>query len=364
MPAAPAVANANANANTSANTKVMSLYEFLGTLEVGFVFGLVALGAFLSFRVLDFPDLTVEGSFPFGAAVTAALIVGAGWNPWLATAMAIVAGAAAGYATALLNVRFRILNILAGILVSISLYSINLRVMSGPNKPLLGVKTVFSAFEGWALPTHQLTPVFLGLLVLAIKLGLDAFLATGTGIAMRAAGANPAMAAANGIDVGRMKLLGISMANGLTGLAGALFAQLFGAADAYMGIGVVIVGLASVIVGMSLLPVRLIWQATLACVIGALAYRFAVAIALNADFIGLHASDVQLVTALLVIVTLIAQSSRGSRVARTLRATRAADSPRAAGASRSLRSSASSRPADAAGPSSPSELAADGDRPR
>lgn len=291
----------------------MSLYEFLGTLEVGLVFGLVALGAFLSFRVLDFPDLTVEGSFPFGAAVTAVLIVNAGWNPWLATAMALLAGACAGYVTALLNVRFKILNILAGILVSISLYSINLRVMVGPNKPLLGVRTVFSAFEGWGVPTYFLTPIFIGLLVLVVVLCLNLFLSTGTGMAMRAAGANPAMAEANGINVGRMKMTGISLANGLTGLAGALFAQLFGAADAYMGIGVVIVGLASVIVGMSLLPVRLIWQATFACLVGALVYRFAVALALNADFIGLHASDVQLVTAMLVAITLIIQSRPSAR---------------------------------------------------
>lgn len=288
----------------------MSMYEFLGTLEVGFVFGLVALGAYLSFRILDFPDLTVEGSFPFGAAVAAVLIVNAGWNPWLATLAALAAGCSAGFLTAWLNVRFNILHILAGILVSISLYSINLRVMSGPNKPLLNVKTVFSSFEGWGFPTYMITPIFLGLLVVLFKIGLDLFLATGTGMSMRAAGANPAMAAANGINVGRMKLLGISMANGFTGLAGALFAQMFGSADAHMGIGVIIIGLAAVIVGMSLLPVRAIWQATLACLIGALTYRFAVALALNADFIGLHASDVQLVTAVLVAITLIAQSRR------------------------------------------------------
>jgi len=291
----------------------MSLYEFLGTIEVGFVFGLVALGAYLSFRILDFPDLTVEGSFPFGAAVAAVLIVNGGWNPWLATLAAAVAGCGAGFITAWLNVRFKILHILAGILVAISLYSINLRVMAGPNKPMLNVKTVFTTFEGMGYPSYMITPIFLGLVVFLVKLGLDLFLATGTGMAMRAAGANPAMAAANGINVGRMKLLGISLANGLTGLAGALFGQLFGAADAYMGIGVIIIGLAAVIVGMSLLPSRAIWQATLACLIGALIYRFSVALALNAEFIGLHASDVQLVTALLVAITLIVQSSRSGK---------------------------------------------------
>jgi putative ABC transport system permease protein len=286
----------------------MTLYELLGTLEIGFIFGIVALGAFLSFRVLDFPDLTVEGSFPLGAAVAAVTILNFGWNPWPATALAAVIGFIAGLTTAFLNVRYNILHILAGILVAIALYSINLRIMEGPNKPLLGASSVFSTFDGLGVPTYMITPIFLGVLALLLKLAVDLFLATGTGLAMRAAGSNPAMAAANGIDVGRMKLIGIGLANALTALAGALFAQLFGAADAYMGIGVVIVGLASVIVGLALFPARTIAQATLACLAGALLYRFAVALALNADFLGLQASDVQLVTAILVATALVIQS--------------------------------------------------------
>jgi putative tryptophan/tyrosine transport system permease protein len=289
----------------------MTLYEFLGTIEIGFIFGIVALGAFLSFRVLDFPDLTVEGSFPLGAAVAAVAIINFGWNPWPATALGALAGFAAGLITAFLNVRYNILHILAGILVSIALYSINLRIMGGPNKPLLGVQTVFSQLQGHGLPSYIVAPIFLGVIVVVLKLALDLFLATGIGTAMRAAGANPTMAAANGIDVGSMKILGIGLANALTGFAGALFAQLFGAADAYMGIGVVIIGLASVIVGMGIFPARTIMQATLACLAGAMLYRFAVALALNADFLGLHASDVQVVTAVLVALTLISRSGRG-----------------------------------------------------
>ncbi|SED82910.1 putative ABC transport system permease protein [Rhizobiales bacterium GAS188] len=288
----------------------MSLYEFLGTIEVGLIFGLVALGAFLSFRILDFPDLTVEGSFPLGAAVSAVLIVSAGWNPWPATVAAAVAGFAAGYVTGYLNVRFNILHILAGILVAISLYSINLRIMNGPNKPLLGVKTIFAPLEGWGAPSYELNPILVAIIVVAAKFALDLFLATGIGMSMRAAGANPNMAAANGINVGRMKLLGLGMANALVALSGALFAQTFGSADAHMGIGVVIVGLASVIVGTSILPTRTIAQATFACLAGALLYRFAVALALDADFLDLRSSDVQLVTALLVALALIGQSSR------------------------------------------------------
>ncbi|MHA1523296.1 MAG: ABC transporter permease [Alphaproteobacteria bacterium] len=287
----------------------MSTYELLGTLETGFIFGLVALGAYLTFRVLDFPDLTVEGSFPLGAAVCAVFITKVGINPWAATGLGAMAGFAAGFATAYLNVRFGILHILAGILLAISLYSINLRIMSGPNEPLLGVDTVFTDFEGLGAPGYVVSVVVLGALTLIVKLGFDAFLATGTGISMRAAGANPAMAAANGINVGRMKLMGVGIANALTALAGALFAQIFGAADVYMGIGVIIVGLASVIVGMSIFPSRTVAWATLACILGAILYRLAVAVALNADFFNFQASDVQLITAVLVMLALISQRS-------------------------------------------------------
>jgi len=293
----------------------MSLYEIFGSFETGFIFGIVALGAYLTFKILDFPDLTVEGSFPLGAAVAATLIVGAGLNPWAATLAGGLAGFCAGFLTAWLNVRFRILHILAGILVAISLYSLNLRIMGGPNKPLLNVETVFTAFEGFGVKSYIINPIVLGVFALAVKLALDLLLATGFGMAMRAAGANPAMAEANGVNVGRMKLIGVGIANFLTAIAGALFAQIFGAADAYMGIGVIIVGLASVIVGMSVLPSRTIMLATAACIGGAILYRLAVAAALNADFIGLQASDVQLVTAILVAVALIVQQS-GGRVIR------------------------------------------------
>jgi putative ABC transport system permease protein len=174
---------------------------------------------------------------------------------------------------------------------------------------------VFTAFEGFGVKSYIINPIVLGVFALAVKLALDLLLATGFGMAMRAAGANPAMAEANGVNVGRMKLIGVGIANFLTAIAGALFAQIFGAADAYMGIGVIIVGLASVIVGMSVLPSRTIMLATAACIGGAILYRLAVAAALNADFIGLQASDVQLVTAVLVAVALIVQQS-GGRVLR------------------------------------------------
>ena len=201
----------------------MSLYAFVGAIETGLAFALVALGAYVTFRVLDFPDLTVEGSFPFGAAVAAALMI-AGVNPWLATAMAALAGAVAGLVTGLLNLKFRILNILSGILTAIALYSINLRVMGRPNIGLIGIDTVYSTVEHLGIRAFYAPVVLLTVVVIICKLLLDLFLSTGYGLAMRAAGSNPRMARANGINVDRMIYIGLAIANALTALSGALFA--------------------------------------------------------------------------------------------------------------------------------------------
>ena len=282
----------------------MTIFAFLGAFEVGLIFGLVALGAFLSFRVLAFPDLTVEGSFPLGAAVAATLIVG-GLNPVLATLAAALAGAAAGMVTAYLNVRFKILHLLAGILTAVALYSINLRIMGRPNMPLLGQETLFTPLRGLEVPSYVLVPAALAVLVLVVKLLLDRFLHSEVGLAMRATGANPEMAKANGVDTGRLTILGLAMSNALVGLAGGLFAQTQGAADISMGVGVIIVGIAAVIIGETLMPSRRLVILTLAVVIGSIVYRIAIALALNAGFIGLTASDVNLITSALVAFALI-----------------------------------------------------------
>lgn len=287
----------------------MTLYEILGSVETGLVFALVAMGAFITFKVLDFPDLTVEGSFPLGAAVSATLIVNFDVNPWVSVAGAGIIGFCAGYATAWLNVKVGILHILAGILIAIALYSINLRIMSGPNKPLLNVETIYSGLEQSGVPYMWVGPIVLTIVVVIAYLGLTYFLNTSVGLAMRATGANPAMAEAAGTDIGKMKLYGVGLANFLTAIGGAMFAQLFGSADALMGIGVIIVGLASVIVGMSIFPSRSMFTALMACIFGAILYRLAVAFALNADFLGFEASDVQLVTAVIVIIALMIQKS-------------------------------------------------------
>jgi putative ABC transport system permease protein len=282
----------------------MSLIASLGALEIGLIFGLVALGVFLSFRVINFPDLTVDGSFPLGGAVAAALIV-AGWNPYAATAMAIVAGALSGALTAWLNVHLRIMQLLASILVMIALYSINLRVMGKPNVALIDEPTVFSLLAIDGLPEYWLKPLVLLVIVIAAKLLLDAFFASEKGLAMRATGGNPRMARAQGISTDRQTLAGLALSNALVALAGALFVQTQGGADISMGVGTIVIGLAAVIIGETLLPARSLVVTTLACILGAVLYRFFIAAALNTDFMGLKAQDLNLVTAVLVALALL-----------------------------------------------------------
>lgn len=282
----------------------MSDVAFLGAVEIGFVFGLVALGVYLSFRILDFPDLTVDGSFTLGAAVSATLIV-AGMNPYPATGIAMLAGATAGLVTAFLNLRFGILHLLASILTMTALYTVNLRVMGKPNVALINEATMLTPFEGLGLTNLYLRPVFVGVIAVLAALLVAWFLRTEYGLAMRATGANKRMARAQGIETNQKTYAGMGLSNALVALAGALFAQTNGFADSTMGIGTIVVGLAAVIIGETLLPTRAILVAVLACILGSVIYRIAVALALNADFLGFNASDLNLITAVLVAFALI-----------------------------------------------------------
>jgi putative ABC transport system permease protein len=290
----------------------MSAIAFWGAVELGLIFGFVALGVFLAFRVLDFPDLTVDGSFPLGAA-TAAVAISAGVDPWTSLIIAAACGAACGLVTAFLNVRFGILNLLASILTMIALFSINLRVMGRPNMSLLNRDTVVSPFYDLGLPDHIVRPAVLFVLVIIAVLLLARFLASDFGLAMRAAGANPRMAQANGVNVGRQIYVGMAISNCLTGMAGALFAQIAGFADVTSGVGTIVVGLASVIVGETLFRTRSMLIALFACVIGSVVYRVAVQLALSADFLFLKASDLNLVTAVLVTLALILPKLKARR---------------------------------------------------
>ncbi|GAD24927.1 inner-membrane translocator [Acidovorax sp. MR-S7] len=282
----------------------MSLFSLLGAVEIGLIFSLVALGVFISFRLLRFPDLTVDGSFPLGGAVCA-ILISSGTNPYVATAAAAAAGAVAGLATGWLNVRLKIMDLLASILMMIALYSINLRIMGGPNVPLINDDTLFTLLQPPGLEDYWSRPLLLLVIVVAAKLAMDWFFSTERGLAIRATGSNARMARAQGINTGAMVLLGMAVSNALVALAGALFAQTQGGSDISMGIGTIVIGLAAVIVGESILPSRKLVLATLAVIIGAIVYRFFIALALNSDFIGLKAQDLNLVTAVLVTIALV-----------------------------------------------------------
>jgi putative tryptophan/tyrosine transport system permease protein len=288
----------------------MSLFAFLGTLEIGLVYGLVALGVYLTFRVLDFPDLTVDGSFPIGGAVVATAIM-AGVNPWLATGLAIVAGGACGLVTAFLAVRCGILHLLASILTMIAAFSINIRIMGRPNIALLGEETIFTSFERFGVDPLYGNLGVIFVLVLLVALFTIRLLSSDFGLALRATGVNDAMVAAQGGSVGYYTYIGLALSNGLVGLAGALFTMSNSFADVTSGVGTIVVGLAAVILGQTLLSGRKLWVAVLAVILGSILYRLAVAFALSTGMFGMQASDLNLVTAVLVGAALIVPKMKG-----------------------------------------------------
>ncbi|ETD73125.1 ABC transporter permease [Pelistega indica] len=282
----------------------MSFFASLGALELGFIYSLVALGVFISFKILRFPDLTVDGTFATGGAVTA-LLISNGIDPFSASIVAMLVCAFAGMITAWLNVKLGIMDLLASILMMTALYSINLRIMDGPNIPLITNDTVFTVTQLGFLTDYEWRPVLLGLMVVVAKLFMDWFFSTEIGLGMRSTGSNLRMARAQGIPTNRMVLLGMAISNALVGLGGAMFAQSQGGADISMGIGTIVIGLAAVIVGQSIITSRRFIYATLAVIVGAILYRFFIALALNSDFIGLKAQDLNLITAVLVTIALI-----------------------------------------------------------
>ncbi|NVC61827.1 ABC transporter permease [Vibrio sp. 05-20-BW147] len=290
----------------------MSAFAFFGALEIGLLYGLVALGVYLTFRVLDFPDLSVDGSFPMGAAVAATAIV-AGVNPWLATGMAILAGAMTGWVTAFLAVRCGILHLLASILTMIAAFSINIRIMGRPNLALLGEETILTPFESLGDPMF-IRPLVVGILVLVSSWLVVRLLNSDFGLGLRATGVNARMVRAQGGSTSFYTYFGLALSNGFVGFAGALFAQTNSFADVTSGVGTIVVGLAAVILGQTLIPGRKIWVAVVAVIVGSVLYRLAVAFALSSGMFGLQASDLNLVTAVLVAIALIAPKLKGNMV--------------------------------------------------
>lgn len=272
----------------------MNLLQFLGSIEIGLIYALAAIGVFITFKIIDFPDLTVDGSFTLGAAVSAILIVN-GYSFYLATIAAIIAGGIAGAVTGYLNVKWNIMGLLAGILTMTALYSVNLRIMQRPNIAIITEPTIFS------LGNVIFVTAMITILILVL---LTRFFASDFGLAIRAAGINPKVSSSYGINIGIMKIVALVISNSIVALAGSLFAQSQGFADISLGTSTVIVGLASVIIGEAILRPEKILTWLVACVFGSVIYRIAIASALNADEIGLEASDLNLITAALVAVTL------------------------------------------------------------
>jgi len=268
----------------------------------GLVYGFLALGVYLTFRVLAFPDLTVDGSFVLGAAVVAVLII-YGVNPFLATLAAIGSGVCAGLATSLLNTKLKIPALLASILVMVGLYSINLRIMGRPNLPLLREVTIFSLFSKLlGLETrlvYQL--VVAAVLAVIVFFILNWFLRTEIGLALRATGDNEQMVRGAGVDTDKTTILGVSIANGLVAFSGGVVAQAQGFVDVNMGIGMIIMGLASVIIGEAIFRPKGVARLLLAVLGGAFVYRLVLSTALR---LGMAPGDLKLVTAVIVIIAL------------------------------------------------------------
>jgi putative ABC transport system permease protein len=279
------------------------------TLQQGFAYALVALGIAIAFRVLAYPDLTVDGSFPLGGAVAARLIV-AGVDPALATAAAFVAGFAAGCVTGVLNTWLRINSLLAGILMMTMLYSVNLRIMGRANIPLLTVDTIFTPMEN--MDISRAVPVILFFLVLALaaKIMVDLFLHTEYGIALRAVGDNEQMIRSLGVNTDRATVFGLGLSNALVALSGAVVAQDQGFSDVGMGIGMIVAGLASIIIGEALIKPRTVLRLTTAAVLGSVIYRFIIALGMR---MGLAPTDLKLATGLMVVLALGIPAVRGGR---------------------------------------------------
>lgn len=273
----------------------------LSTIAQGLLWALLAIGVFITFRVLDIADLTVEGSFPLGAAVSAVLLT-KDIDPILAIVAAILAGMAAGLVTGLLNTKLKIPALLAGILSMIALYSVNLRIMGKANIPLLGVDTIYDAvgqYVNWDLTIITLVVGLISIII--IYLFLFYFFGTELGVSIRATGANPQMIRAQGVNTDNMVLLGLMLSNGFVAMSGALISQDNGFADVGMGIGTIVIGLASVIIGEVLFGKSSFVRTLFSVVLGSVVYRCVIALVL---YLGMQPQDLKLFTAVIVAIAL------------------------------------------------------------
>lgn len=269
----------------------------LNALEQGLLFALVAMGVYITYKILDFPDLSVDGTFPLGASISAAMLV-QGVNPWITILVATLGGACAGAITGFLHVKLKISNLMSGILVMMGLYSVNLRIMGKSNIPLFNTNHIFK--------NPFINSIFIILaIVVIVKIILDLFLKTKTGFLLVAVGDNEQVVSSLGVNKNIIKVLGLSISNALVALSGALTAQNQGFSDVTMGTGIVVMGLAAVIIGTSIFGKLSIIKVTTLSIFGAIIYKLVVAVAL---WMKLNPNDLKILTAILVAIALASNS--------------------------------------------------------
>ena len=271
------------------------------TIEQSLIFAIMVLGVYISFRILNFPDMTVDGTFPLGAAISAKLLT-LGVNPYLTLLVALVAGAAAGAVTGLIHVKLKVKDLLAGILVMTALYSVNLRVMGKSNIPLFEEDNIFN--------TEYSMMITIVVLILISKFILDYLLKTKFGFALKALGDNENLIVSLGLNEEKYKIYGLMIANAFVAFSGAVLAQYQGFADVGMGTGIIVIGLASIIIGDTLFGKRRRLAGTTIVIIGSVLYRGVIAVTLS---IGMDASDLKLITSVIVIVILWIQKQKDKR---------------------------------------------------
>ena len=271
------------------------------TIEQSLIFAIMVLGVYISFRILNFPDMTVDGTFPLGAAISAKLLT-LGVNPYLTLLVALVAGAVAGAITGLIHVKLKVKDLLAGILVMTALYSVNLRVMGKSNIPLFEEDNIFN--------TEYSMMITIVVLILISKLLLDYLLKTKFGFALKALGDNENLIVSLGLNEEKYKIYGLMIANAFVAFSGAVLAQYQGFADVGMGTGIIVIGLASIIIGDTLFGKRRRFAGTTIVIIGSILYRGVIAVTLS---MGMDASDLKLITSVIVIVILWIQKQKDKR---------------------------------------------------
>ncbi len=286
---------------------------FITILEQGLIYGILALGVYITYKILDFPDLTVDGSFPLGAAVPAALIT-RGMDPYLTLPIAFLAGVLAGICTGLIHVKGKVRDLLSGIIMMTALWSINLYIAGTSNVPLFSQETIFKNDRIEGLIPKALSPyttlILIFLLTIVCKVILDLYLKTKSGYLLRAVGDNAVLVTSLAKDQGNVKILGLAIANGLVSLAGCVFAQEERVFEISSGTGAIVIGLASVIIGTSLFRKVTLLKATSAVLIGSVIYKACVAIALRS----FEPQAMKLITAVLFLIILLISMERKKKV--------------------------------------------------